>query len=74
MYKYRFEGVIFTRRYFHDVSTSSYNCFHIHYVINILNKKETSHAYLKYVFSGCECYFAIFILCINYERSSLLSK
>ena len=28
-------------------------------------KKKQSHAYLKYVFSGCECCFANFILCIN---------
>ena len=30
-----------------------------------LNKKETSHAYFKYVFSGCECFFGNFILCIT---------
>ena len=31
-------------------------------LVTILNKKETPQAYLKYVFSECECCFAIFIV------------
>ena len=33
------------------------------YILN--KKKETSHAYLKDVFSRCECCFTNFILCLN---------
>ena len=36
--------------------------------LHILNKKETSHAFLKYIFSGCECLFANFILCLTIIR------
>ena len=58
----------------HVKSKNKKKVYHLNPSFTILNKKETSQAYLKYVFSGYECCFAIFILCLNLERSSLPSK